>query len=111
MDEATSALDVDARLVIEQLAIDLVATGLTVVWVTHDLEQAERLADRTVVLLAGRVVPEADAARTSWPLVRPRRVRRSSRVIVRPRGPSPRVATRRSTAPVAGAGDERDEED
>ena len=63
MDEATSALDVDARLVVEQLIVRLVADGLTVVWVTHDLEQAERLADRTVVVLAGRIVPDADAAR------------------------------------------------
>jgi len=63
LDEATSALDVDARLVIERLITRLVAGGLTVVWVTHDLEQAERLADRTVVVLAGRIVPDADAAR------------------------------------------------
>lgn len=63
LDEATSALDVDARLVIEQLITRLVAEGLTVVWVTHDLEQAERLADRTVVVLAGRIVPDREAAR------------------------------------------------
>lgn len=63
MDEATSALDVDARLVIERLAVDLVAGGLTVIWVTHDLEQAERLADRTIVILAGRIVPDELATR------------------------------------------------
>ena len=63
MDEATSALDVDARLVIEELIVRLVADGLTVLWVTHDLEQAERLADRTVVVLAGRIVPDPQAAR------------------------------------------------
>jgi putative ABC transport system ATP-binding protein len=61
MDEATSALDVDAKLVIERLARELVASGLQIVWVTHDLEQAERIADRTVVILAGRVVPDAEA--------------------------------------------------
>jgi len=63
MDEATSALDVDARVVIEQLAVELVGSGLTVLWVTHDLEQAERLGDHTVVILDGRVVPEERAAR------------------------------------------------
>jgi putative ABC transport system ATP-binding protein len=61
MDEATSALDVDARVVIEQLARRLVGEGLTVIWVTHDLEQAERLADRLVVVLDGRVVDDAAA--------------------------------------------------
>jgi putative ABC transport system ATP-binding protein len=63
MDEATSSLDVDARVVIEKLARDLVDTGLTVLWVTHDLEQAERLADHTIVILEGRVTDERDARR------------------------------------------------
>jgi len=63
MDEATSALDVDARLVIERLARTLVDSGLTVLWVTHDLEQAERLADHTIVILEGRVTDARDARR------------------------------------------------
>jgi putative ABC transport system ATP-binding protein len=63
MDEATSALDVDARLVVEDLARRLVAGGLTVVWVTHDLDQAERLGDRTVVVVDGAVLPAEAAAR------------------------------------------------
>jgi putative ABC transport system ATP-binding protein len=63
MDEATSALDVDARVVVEDLVRRLVTDGLTVVWVTHDLDQAERLGDRTVVVVDGRVVPPEVAAR------------------------------------------------
>jgi putative ABC transport system ATP-binding protein len=63
MDEATSALDVDARLMIEALARELVEQGLTIVWVTHDLEQAQRLADRTTVILGGRIASEDEAAR------------------------------------------------
>ena len=62
MDEPTSALDVDARSTIERLTRTLADDGLTVVWVTHDLEQAERLADRLVVIVAGRVVGDDAAA-------------------------------------------------
>jgi len=62
MDEATSALDVDARQTIEHLTRSLGDEGLTVVWVTHDLEQAERLADRLVVVVGGRVVGDDAAA-------------------------------------------------
>jgi ABC-type phosphate transport system ATPase subunit len=62
MDEATSALDVDARLFIEDLARRLVAGGLTIVWVTHDLDQAERLADRTVVMIDGSIAADDVAA-------------------------------------------------
>jgi putative ABC transport system ATP-binding protein len=63
MDEATSSLDVDARQFVETLTRGLVADGLTVIWVTHDLDQAERLGDRTVVVAGGAIVPAAVAAR------------------------------------------------
>lgn len=63
MDEPTSALDVDARLVIERLAATLVERGLVIVWVTHDLDQAERIADRVVVVVDGRVAADDEAAR------------------------------------------------
>jgi putative ABC transport system ATP-binding protein len=62
MDEATSALDVDARLAVEQLTRSLGDRGLTVIWVTHDLEQAERIADRIVVVVDGAVVGDEAAA-------------------------------------------------
>jgi tungstate transport system ATP-binding protein len=36
--------------------------GMTVVWVTHDIFQARRVADRVAFLLSGRLVELADAA-------------------------------------------------
>ena len=66
MDEATSALDPDARRAIERLAVGLVDDRLTVVWVTHDLEQVRRLvgeqADRVLVVLDGRVATPGESA-------------------------------------------------
>jgi putative ABC transport system ATP-binding protein len=59
-DECTSSLDADARAVLEDLARSLAASGTTVVWVTHDVGQQERIADHRLVIEAGRVV----AART-----------------------------------------------
>jgi putative ABC transport system ATP-binding protein len=56
MDEPTSALDKDAAARIEQLIGDLVKTGLTVVWVTHNLFQARRVADQALLLVDGRVI-------------------------------------------------------
>jgi putative ABC transport system ATP-binding protein len=55
MDEPTAALDRDARLRLERTARTLADEGRPLVWVTHDLDQCERLADETVVLVAGRV--------------------------------------------------------
>jgi putative ABC transport system ATP-binding protein len=55
MDEPTAALDRDARLRLERTARALADGGCPLVWVTHDLDQCERLADETVVLVDGRV--------------------------------------------------------
>jgi ABC-type proline/glycine betaine transport system ATPase subunit len=55
MDEPTSALDGAARRRIEDLIRELNASlGLTLVVVSHDLDQVERVADRVVVLVRGR---------------------------------------------------------
>jgi putative ABC transport system ATP-binding protein len=55
MDEPTSALDEAARRRIEDLIRELNASlGLTLVVVSHDLDQVERVADRVVVLVRGR---------------------------------------------------------
>jgi ABC-type methionine transport system ATPase subunit len=55
MDEPTSALDEAARRRIEGLIRELNASlGLTIVTVSHDLDQVERVADRVVVLVRGR---------------------------------------------------------
>ncbi len=61
MDEPTSALDESARDRIEGLVKDLNRSeGLTFVIVSHDLEQVERLADRVVLVDAGRTAGEWD---------------------------------------------------
>ena len=55
LDEPTSALDEGARRKIEELVGGLNARlGLTMVFVSHDLSQVERIADRVVVLAEGR---------------------------------------------------------
>jgi putative ABC transport system ATP-binding protein len=55
MDEVTSSLDPHQRGALEQLARDLAAGGIPVVWVTHDLPQMRRIADTVVVMIDGRV--------------------------------------------------------
>jgi putative ABC transport system ATP-binding protein len=55
MDEPTSALDPAVRRGLERTARRLADGGRPLVWVTHDLEQADRLADDLVVLVDGHV--------------------------------------------------------
>jgi putative ABC transport system ATP-binding protein len=59
MDEPTSALDPDARGGLEHTARRLADDGRPLVWVTHDLEQAGRLSDELVVLIAGGIATGA----------------------------------------------------
>lgn len=59
LDEPTSALDEAARRRIEEFVRDLNARlGLTMVFVSHDLSQVERVADRVVLLADGKSVGE-----------------------------------------------------
>lgn len=56
LDEPTSALDEAARLSVERLLASLIREHqLTCVWVTHNTEQARAMADRLLVVEAGRV--------------------------------------------------------
>jgi putative ABC transport system ATP-binding protein len=56
MDEPTSSLDPAATVALEQLARTLLAEGVVSVWVTHDLAQMRRVADRVLVLIGGTIV-------------------------------------------------------
>jgi oligopeptide transport system ATP-binding protein len=56
-DEPTTALDVTVQAQIVSLIADLLQqTGMGVVWVTHDLALLARIADRVMVMFAGRVM-------------------------------------------------------
>jgi oligopeptide/dipeptide ABC transporter ATP-binding protein len=61
-DEPTTALDVTVQAeivnLIQQLQRD---SGLTVIWVTHDLALLARIADRVIVMYGGRVMEDAGA--------------------------------------------------
>ena len=62
MDEPTSALDEAARRRLEELIRDLNGRmGLTILLVSHDLAQVERVADRVVLIVSGRDAGEWSA--------------------------------------------------
>jgi putative ABC transport system ATP-binding protein len=63
MDEPTSALDPDARRHLERTARRHADEGRPVVWVTHDFEQADRLADEVLVVVDGRMATDEQRER------------------------------------------------
>ncbi len=57
LDEPTSALDQDAKDAVENLLQEIIREEcLTCIWVSHDLQQAARMADRVGVMEAGRLI-------------------------------------------------------
>lgn len=61
MDEATSSVDPAARRSLEELARRLADDGTPIVWVTHDLAQARRLADTLLVMVDGHLAEPSEA--------------------------------------------------
>lgn len=72
-DEPTTSLDGAARRTIEDLGRAIADTGVSFVWVTHDVDQLRRLADHVIVLVDGRVAAAGslpELARHADPAVR-----------------------------------------
>jgi putative ABC transport system ATP-binding protein len=59
-DEPTSSLDAASARAVEALATGLASAGTPVLWVTHELDQAQRLADHVMVVIDGRVAQAGD---------------------------------------------------
>ena len=57
LDEPTSSLDEASREIVERTGRRLADDGVPLVWVTHDMAQAERIADHMVLVEEGRARP------------------------------------------------------
>jgi ABC-2 type transport system ATP-binding protein len=58
LDEPTAGLDVQTRDELHALLAELKAQGTTVLLATHDMAEAEKLADRALVMVGGRIRAE-----------------------------------------------------
>ena len=56
LDEPTAGLDVAARVELHQMVREMQAVGTTIILATHDMAEAEELADRVAILLEGEIV-------------------------------------------------------
>jgi ABC-2 type transport system ATP-binding protein len=58
LDEPTAGLDYQSRASLAQLLRDLKSSGLAILLTTHDMEEAEALADRVAIMIAGKIKAE-----------------------------------------------------
>ena len=65
MDEPTNHLSVREREHVNELAVQLKGQGLLVIYITHDIFQVHKVADRIVIMENGEVVKDARTAEMS----------------------------------------------
>lgn len=58
LDEITSALDHENSLIVERVLKNVNAQGVSLVWVTHSLEQSQRVANRIITMKNGAIISE-----------------------------------------------------
>jgi len=58
LDEPTAGLDVGSRVELHEVMRELQVKGSTIILATHDMAEAEKMADRVAILLKGRIAAE-----------------------------------------------------
>jgi len=58
LDEPTSALDETSTAAVESIVSERISAGASVIWITHDKEQASRIGSRLLVMSAGGHIEE-----------------------------------------------------
>ena len=56
MDEPTTGLDPQSRIAIRELTKELNDQGMTIIYTTHDMEEAEKICDRIIIMDKGKVI-------------------------------------------------------
>lgn len=56
MDEPTTGLDPQSRIAIRELTKDLNKQGITIIYTTHDMEEAEKVCDRIIIMDKGKIM-------------------------------------------------------
>ncbi|MFH0978744.1 MAG: ATP-binding cassette domain-containing protein [Candidatus Woesearchaeota archaeon] len=58
MDEPTTGLDPQSRIAIRELTKRLNSEGMTIVYTTHDMDEAEKVCDRITVMDKGKIIAD-----------------------------------------------------
>jgi ABC-2 type transport system ATP-binding protein len=58
MDEPTTGLDPQSRIDMRKLTKDLNKQGITIIYTTHDMDEAEKICDRISIMDSGKIIAE-----------------------------------------------------
>jgi putative ABC transport system ATP-binding protein len=55
LDEATSSLDLENAKIVEEYVQELNDLGVTVLWITHSMEQSEKIFNKRITISEGKI--------------------------------------------------------
>ncbi len=58
MDEPTTGLDPQSRIAMREITQKLNSEGMTIIYTTHDMEEAEKICDRIVIMDKGKIIAD-----------------------------------------------------
>ncbi len=58
MDEPTTGLDPQSRIALRQMTKELNDSGITIIYTTHDMEEADKLCQRIAIMDHGKIIAE-----------------------------------------------------
>jgi len=62
MDEPTTGLDPQSRIAMRELTRQLNKEGMTIIYTTHDMDEADKICDRISIMDKGRIIAEGTSA-------------------------------------------------
>jgi len=62
MDEPTTGLDPQSRIAMREITQKLNKQGITIIYTTHDMDEAEKICDRIVIMDKGKIIADGTSA-------------------------------------------------
>ena len=56
MDEPTTGLDPQSRIAVREITKELNSQGMTIIYTTHDMDEAEKVCDRIIIMDKGNII-------------------------------------------------------
>lgn len=70
MDEPTTGLDPQSRIAVRAIAKELNQQGMTIIYTTHDMEEAEKVCDRIIIMDKGKIIGNGTSEQLKHKLAR-----------------------------------------
>ncbi len=75
MDEPTTGLDPQSRIAMREMTKELNKSGMTIIYTTHDMEEADKICDKITIMDKGRIIASGTADELKKMIKAPQEIR------------------------------------